>query len=156
HARRMRIADINGDGRADLVDATAFHDQTGHVALGVTAFWSDGTGSTWNYNWATLGNPSTATGAQSLFEDSALVRFIDIDGDGRDDIVHISTGYAGGTPIALLTTAPNPGAVTPWTWTPTLTSLGIVNGSYDFQPWKWLPARDPATGSAALVDVMAS
>lgn len=79
-------ADVNGDGRKDLIYART--NSTGELVL--RAYVSDGTGSF-------VAQPSHNTGIDYARSDGSFASLIkaDVNGDGRDDLVHVRANGAG-------------------------------------------------------------
>src|SRR5207244_2968209 len=98
--RRVKLADLNGDGLADLVHLAASGwahysiDAPPDISsnLSMDAFLSDGNGG-WRYKHLDTVRASSNPDDKALFDDTNLVRLIDVDGDGRSDVVHLSTYF---------------------------------------------------------------
>ncbi len=151
--RRIKVGDFNGDGLADLVHlARGGAANASRIDLAVSL--SDGNGG-WQHGQHSITWSSNVADEASLLEDTNLARFIDIDGDGRADLVHL-TSYldAGGWPATAIVVAHNPGAEAPVAWTPQLTKglqLGNQVTGYDHDPWRWQAWTDPYDGDPALI-----
>jgi RHS repeat-associated protein len=144
--RRLKLADVNGDGLADLVHVT-----TTGPTISLQAYASDGNGD-FQYRQYVATWTSTGPHDANLLEDTSLVRFLDINGDRRTDLVHVSTyvDAAGQLRTAILTAqAPITDAPTP-AWPTQLTS-GLAFGAYAHDPWRWQPWIEPISGDRGLL-----
>ncbi|EMR02909.1 T9SS type A sorting domain-containing protein [Cesiribacter andamanensis] len=110
-SRSLDVADINGDGSPDLVTSTYVRD-LGHVFL------NDGTGNFTHH--ITLERPDG-------FQDAFYVRFGDMDSDGDQDIITVSSRYTfiSDTEPSLLQTWLNNGSGT-FTEGPAVTFNGTI------------------------------
>jgi hypothetical protein len=149
--RRVKIADLDGDGLADLV----------HLARGGPAnasridmlmYLSDGNGG-WRFQIESAGWSSTQAGR--TLEDTNLSRFIDVDSDGRTDLVHLSSYIdSSGWPATAILVGHNPGAGALAAWPTSFTKnlqFWAFTAQYDQDSWRWQSWRDPLDGDAALI-----
>ncbi|KAL8635487.1 MAG: hypothetical protein Q9228_007023, partial [Teloschistes exilis] len=96
------LADLNGDGRADYL--------FGNKTTGsVIAYLNSGTGDT--LNWDKVNDGKEIAGGLAPRE---LVRFVDIDHDGKDD--YCVMGKETGSVTVWLNKGPNPTAPVGWSW----------------------------------------
>ena len=143
--RRLKFADVDGDGLVDLVHVGSRSDGS---CLDLTIYSTDGFG-----GWSSA-SPASICDSESPFENASLVRFLDVNGDGRDDLILVSARTDQGgptTPLIVVTNAPpTPGGA----WTETTDLQPAIAASYDFEPWRWRTGIDPATGSLTLTSLM--
>jgi len=156
--RRLRFADINGDGLADLVHVAYRADviPSNGIQYGshvdVQAYLADGTGN-WVNSVAQVQRIMAGQQDLSILEDVNLVRFMDINGDGRSDLVHLSSYFdVYGNHRTAIIAATNPGPTGPTLWSSTFTN-NIAFADYDHDPWRWQNWTDPYTTDTGLLYV---
>jgi RHS repeat-associated protein len=151
--RRVKVADLNGDGLSDLVHVTAAAGRSNLLKLSIDAHLSDGCGG-WKHRLLEVDptTPSPNAEDRDLLEDINLVRFMDVDGDGRSDLIHLSTYLpTGGSPASALIVARNlAGGSSSWA---SDLAKGLAFGNYGFDPWRWQGYIDPQTRDSGLLYV---
>lgn len=142
----FQTADLDGDGQRDLALVTHNVDPV-TSCMQIAEYLSDGAG-----HWTSPAPVSACNTANNprewnMYEDTAFAHFLDVDGDGRDDLVHVSTYFDGGPQLQLSVGNASAG------WQPVKTEGPAMPSKYDFRPWHWSTAIDPASGSIVLQSV---
>ena len=145
-----RPMDINGDGLADLVHIRANYSKTwpspqpnSVSCLNITMMLADGNGGWRPETYKSACNVASTPEDTRFLEDTNFVRTTDVNGDGRADLVHISTyrDTSGARKSAIVTLRNS--AAEGGTWRVDRVKAAPLPASYDHRPWAWQPWRTP-------------
>lgn len=146
--RAVRAADLDGDGAADLYHVTRTLGSA--PCLVITHFAGDGRG-----GFAPGGYGGTACLATTdplyrrLFEDSSSIIALDLDRDGRGELLHVTHALDGAGSQRLIVTRLRrdlTGSLPTWRVTTLQQPLAYDLGD----SWSWTAYRDPVSGDAGI------